>query len=296
MTTTISRVGFIGLGDQGGPMAEAIGERGFALHVWARRQASLSAVERVPHTVHGTVAELGASTELIGLCLRDDADVWDVLDGHGLLAAITPGTIIVNHGTGDPAEAVRLGEHVAQAGGVYLDAPVSGGSPGARARTLTTFAGGSEDAFEMARPVFDTFSDTVTLMGPVGGGQLAKLFNNALTITNMKNAEDVLGLAAQAGLDLPALIDVINASSGGSAALRSLGRDLTPELAEHVHLLMEKDMHHFADAVRAGGGGDPSEVLRHGLAGAAGLVGTARMIARARQTGARVGDAARPAA
>ncbi|MER5527225.1 NAD(P)-dependent oxidoreductase [Streptomyces sp. NPDC002677] len=291
MTTTIRRVGFIGLGDQGGPMAVAIGERGFALHVWARRPASLSAVESVPHTVHGTVAELGASAELIGLCLRDDADIWDVLDGQGLLAAIAPGTIIVNHGTGDPAEAVRLGEHVARAGGVYLDAPVSGGSPGARARTLTTFAGGSEDAFETARPVFDTFSDTVTLMGPVGAGQFAKLFNNALTITNMKNAEDVLGLAAQVGLDLPALIDVINASSGGSAALRSLGRVVTPELAEHVHLLMEKDMHHFADAVRAGGGGDPSAVLRRGLAGAAGLVGTARMVARARRAAGREGDA-----
>uniref|UniRef100_UPI0015F060C6 NAD(P)-dependent oxidoreductase n=1 Tax=Streptomyces shenzhenensis TaxID=943815 RepID=UPI0015F060C6 len=246
MTTTISRVGFIGLGDQGGPMAEAIGERGFELHVWARRPASLAAVERVPHTAHGGVAELAASAGLIGLCLRDDADLWDVLDGQGLLAAVAPGTIIVNHGTGDPAEAVRLGEHVARAGGVHLDAPVSGGSPGARARTLTTFAGGSVDAFQAARPVFDAFSDTVTLMGPVGAGQFAKLFNNALTITNMKNAEDVLGLAARAGLDLTALIDVINASSGGSAALRSLGRDITPELAEHVHPLMEKDMRHFA--------------------------------------------------
>ncbi|WP_234542302.1 NAD(P)-dependent oxidoreductase [Streptomyces shenzhenensis] len=289
--TTISRVGFIGLGDQGGPMAEAVGERGFELHVWARRPASLAAVEGVPHTVHGGVAELAASAGLIGLCLRDDADLWDVLDGQGLLAAVAPGTIIVNHGTGDPAEAVRLGDHVARAGGVYLDAPVSGGSPGARARTLTTFAGGSEDAFQAARPVFDAFSDTVTLMGPVGAGQFAKLFNNALTITNMKNAEDVLGLAARAGLDLTALIDVINASSGGSAALRSLGRDITPELAEHVHPLMEKDMRHFADAVRAGGAGDPSEVLRRGLAGAAGLAGTARMVARARQAAARAGDA-----
>jgi 3-hydroxyisobutyrate dehydrogenase-like beta-hydroxyacid dehydrogenase len=287
MTSTINKVGFIGLGDQGGPMAEAIGERGFELHVWARRSASLAAVEQVPHTVHRTVAELAAAAELIGLCLRDDADVWDVLDGQGLLAASAPGTIIVNHGTGDPAEAARIADHVARAGGVYLDAPVSGGSPGARARTLTTFVGGSEDAFETALPVLDTFSDTVVLMGPVGAGQFTKLFNNALTITNMKNIEDVLGLASRVGLHLPALIDVIDASSGGSAALRALGRDISPELAEHVHLLMRKDMHHFADAVRAAGAGDPSDVLERGLAGAAGLVGTARAIARARQTAVR---------
>ncbi|MES9536651.1 NAD(P)-binding domain-containing protein [Actinomadura sp. NPDC000600] len=205
-----------------------------------------------------------------------------ILDGQGLLAALVPGTIIVNHGTGDPTEAVRIAEHVAQAGGVHLDAPVSGGGPAARARTLTTFTGGSRDAFEAARPVFDTFSDTVKLMGAVGAGQITKLFNNALTITNMKNAEDVLGLAAQVGLDLPALIEVVSASSGGSAALHALGRDITPELAEHVHTLMHKDMHHFADAVRASGG-DPFEVLERGLAGAAGLVEAARTVAHARK-------------
>ncbi|MDX2850443.1 NAD(P)-dependent oxidoreductase [Streptomyces sp. PA03-3a] len=289
MKVTIKKIGFIGLGDQGGPMAEAIGEHGFELHVWARRPASLAAVEKVPHTVHDTVADLGASVRMIGLCLRDDADLWDVLDGQGLLAAVAPGTIIVNHGTGDPTEAVRIAEHVARAGGIYLDAPVSGGSPGARARTLTTFTGGSRDAFEAARPVFATFSDTVKLMGPAGAGQFTKLFNNALTITNMKNAEDVLGLAAQVGLDVPALIDVVSASSGGSAALRALGGDITPELAEHVHTLMHKDMHHFADAVRAGGG-DPSEVLERGLAGAAGLVEAARMVARTRRSATAQGS------
>ncbi|MGY5035418.1 NAD-binding protein [Streptomyces sp. 900116325] len=110
---------------------------------------------------------------------------------------------------------------------------MSGGSPGALAPT--TFTGGSRDAFEAARPVFATFSDTVKLIGPAGAGQFTKLFNNALTITNMKNAADVLGLAAQGGLDIPALIEVVSASSGGSAALRALGGDITPEPAEHLH-------------------------------------------------------------
>ncbi|MFJ9732695.1 NAD-binding protein [Streptomyces sp. NPDC101171] len=119
-------------------------------------------------------------------------------------------------------------------------------------------------------------------MGPVGAGQFTKLFNNALTITNMKNAEDVLRLAAQVGLDIPALVAVVSASSGGSAALRSLGHDITPELAEHVHVLMDKDMRHFANAVRARGG-DPAQVLQRGLAGAAGLVEAAWLVNRDRQ-------------
>lgn len=285
MHKEITKVGFIGLGDQGGPMAEAIGERGFELHVWARRPASLAAVERVPHQVHESVADLAGSVELLALCLRDDADLWDVLDTQGVLGRIAPGTIIVNHGTGDPVEAGRIAAHVGQAGGVYLDAPVSGGSPGARTRTLTTFVSGAPDVFEVARAVFETFSDTVKLMGAVGAGQFTKLFNNALTITNMKNVEDVLGLARQAGLDIPALIDVIGTSSGGSAALRALGHDISPELAEHVHTLMQKDMHHFADAVRARGG-DPEQLLERGISGALGLVEAAQLVAAARDNAA----------
>lgn len=281
MHKDINKVGFIGLGDQGGPMALAIGERGFDLHVWARRPASLAVVENVPHHIHDSVAGLAQSVDLLALCLRDDADIWDVLENQGVLANITPGTVIVNHGTGDPIEAERIGHHVAEAGGDYLDAPVSGGSPGARTRTLTTFAGGTSAVFEAARPVLATFSDTVRLMGPIGAGQFSKLFNNALTITNMKNAEDVLALARQAGLDIPALIDVIGTSSGGSAALRALGQDITPELAEHVHTLMQKDMHHFADAVRARGG-DPEQLLQRGISGALGLVETAHLIADSR--------------
>ncbi|TRO55637.1 NAD(P)-dependent oxidoreductase [Streptomyces sp. IB201691-2A2] len=273
----ISKVGFIGLGDQGGPMAEAIAEHGYKLHVWARRPASLAAVAAVPHAEHDTVASLAASVELIGLCLRDDTDIWNLLDDQRLLANTAPGTIIVNHGTGDPTEAERIGAHVADAGAVYLDAPVSGGSPGARARTLTTFVGGPADTFRAAHPVFETFSDTVRLMGPVGSGQLTKLFNNALTITNMKNAEDILAMAAQVGLDLPALIEVIGTSSGGSAALHALGTDITPSLAEHLHPLMRKDMQHFAHAVRRRGA-CPDEVLARGEAGASGLVEAARLL------------------
>ncbi|GAB2605400.1 NAD(P)-dependent oxidoreductase [Kribbella endophytica] len=265
-------------------MAEAIGESGFELHVWVRRPASLAAVESVPHVVDETLADLAGAVDLVALCLRDDADIWSVLDDQGLLANLAAGTIVVNHGTGDPGEAERIAAHVEEVGAVYLDAPVSGGSPGARARTLTTFVGGSPEVVERALPVFETFSNTTRRMGPVGAGQLTKLFNNALTITNMKNAEDVLTLAARAGLDLPALIEVVGTSSGGSAALHGLGYDLTPELADHVHHLMSKDMQHFADVVRDAGG-DPSEILTLGLAGADGLPRVARLIADAKLAG-----------
>lgn len=153
-------------------MARAIGDHGFDLQVWARRPASLQAVADVPHTVHATVVDLVAASDVLALCLRDDSDVWDVLNTPGVREHLRPGTVVVNHGTGDPGENVKIAESLRGLGASYLDAPVSGGGPGAKARTLTTFVGGDEDAFARCSPVFATSSTRVSRMGPVGSGQM----------------------------------------------------------------------------------------------------------------------------
>ena len=116
-------------------MARAIEEGGFKLHIWARRASSLAIVSDVPHSAHASVAELAAASDLVALCLTGDKDVWDLLDNHGLLNALKPGDIVVNHGTGDPNENSRIGARLREAGHAFLDAPVSGGRPGAVART-----------------------------------------------------------------------------------------------------------------------------------------------------------------
>ena len=154
---------------------------------------------------------------------------------------------------------------------------MSGGGPGARARTLTTFVGGDEAAYETCRPVFEAFSTTVQRLGGPGSGQLTKLLNNALTITNMKNAEDVLGIAQELGVGIKTFIDVISVSSGSSFALRSLGREVSVELAPRLQNLMRKDIQHFAVAVRAEGL-DPTTVYGRGLAGASGLVNAVTLV------------------
>ena len=137
------RIGWIGLGDQGAPMARAIADASFELHVWVRRAASLEALAGVPYVVHDTLADLGSSIDALGLCLRVDADIDDVLLAGGLLDALRPGTVVVNHGTGLPELARTLTARAAVRGVAVLDAPVSGGRPGAEARTLTTIVGGS---------------------------------------------------------------------------------------------------------------------------------------------------------
>jgi 3-hydroxyisobutyrate dehydrogenase-like beta-hydroxyacid dehydrogenase len=122
--------------------------------------------------------------------------VWELLDDKGLLDALPPGGTVVNHGTGDPAVAIELAHHGEANGRPILDAPVSGGRPGAERKALTTFVGGDAEAAERCRPVFEAFSTTVAYMGPAGAGQMTKLMNNASLLANLRNAEDIISIGA----------------------------------------------------------------------------------------------------
>ncbi|MBC8999414.1 NAD(P)-dependent oxidoreductase [Pseudomonas sp. N40(2020)] len=268
--TTILKVGFIGLGDQGGPMAHAIAESGFELHIWARRPQSLEAVTGAPYIVEKTVQTLAENCDVVCLCLTDDKDIVALLD-NGLRDGLKAGAVLVNHGTGDPRESRRLAAELQQQGITYLDAPVSGGRQGALARTLTTMVGGESQAFSRVRAVFETFSRKVSLLGPSGTGQMAKLLNNALTMSNLKNAVDVFSLGKSVGMDLVQLHDVIAVSSGSSTVLRAINNEITSVIAPHLQGLMRKDIEHFADAIRDAGL-NPEDLHNRCLAGADGLV------------------------
>jgi len=281
MTTNqhTATVGFIGLGDQGAPMAQAIGDNGFGLHVWARRPQSLDVLAQTRHTVHDSPASLAAAVDILALCLRDDRDIWEVLGTPGVEDALRPGLIVVNHGTGDPGENREIAGHLAGKEVAYLDAPVSGGGAGARVRALTTMAGGDRETYQKCEPVFAAFSRTIAYMGPSGSGQVTKLLNNAMTMSNLDNAVDLIRLLSGLGMNVQAVIDVIDVSSGGSAILRILSSDdMTPEIAPHIQGLMRKDIEHFADAIRAYGL-DPQPLHDRGLAGASGLAEAVGLLA-----------------
>jgi hypothetical protein len=179
-TNTNSRnlqVGFVGLGDQGAPMAIAIAEAGWPLRVWARHQRSYEALGDVSYERCESVEELGRRSDVVGLCLTDDADVWQLLDDQRLLSALPPRGIVVNHGTGDPRVAIELAHHGEANGHAILDAPVSGGRPAAERKALTTFVGGAAQAAETCGAVFEAFSTTVAYIGQAGAGQMTKLMN-----------------------------------------------------------------------------------------------------------------------
>ncbi|MTD59614.1 NAD(P)-dependent oxidoreductase [Amycolatopsis pithecellobii] len=268
MTAARPAVGFIGLGDQGLPMATAIAGVGFPLHAWARRAGSLDGLGEVPHQRHATVGELAAACDIVCLCVPTDDDVLR-LAGR-LLEGLRPGTVVVNHGTGLPGNAVRLAALCATGDAEVLDAPVSGGRPAARERRLTTMVGGARSVAERCAPVFRSFSRHVVYLGQAGAGQTAKLFNNALLMMNQAAIGEIVELAAELKLDLGRLVEVLKLGSAASAALSLLNTMVRPDNVEHLAGVEALDMELFDQAMR-GAGIDSTAVTERGLAGARGL-------------------------
>lgn len=136
------KVGFIGLGDQGGPMAEALAET-HDLHVWARRPEALAGFADKGARIMDTAQAVAQEVEVLCLCLPGDAELQDLLFERGLAEALARGATVINHATGDPRTAAVIADRLAAQGLRYLDAPVSGGRPGAAARSLTCFVSGA---------------------------------------------------------------------------------------------------------------------------------------------------------
>lgn len=262
-------VGFIGLGDQGLPMATAIAAAGFSLHVWARRPESVERLGDTPATVHLDLTGLAAACDVVAFCVGTDEDVLQLLS-DGVLAGLAPGTVVVNHGTGTPGGSARIAELCAVAGALSLDAPVSGGRPAAEARELTVLLGGPEEAQQRCTPVFASFAAHVVPMGPTGSGQWAKLFNNALLILNQAAIAEVVELARASGTDPDRLVGALRLGSAGSRALTLLGEMVTPETVAHLSAVEDLDVDLFAAAL-AEAGTDAGEVVARAHRGARGL-------------------------
>jgi 3-hydroxyisobutyrate dehydrogenase-like beta-hydroxyacid dehydrogenase len=234
------RAGFIGLGVQGGPIAERILAGGFPLTLWARRPEALEPfVEKGAETAE-TVAALGAACDHVGVCVIDDKGVAEICDQ--LIPAMRPGSLLAIHSTILPESCVSLAARCAERGIAFLDAPVSGGNQAAAAGTLTVMCGGSEEAFAQAGPVFATFAGLCVRLGEAGSGQRAKLVNNALMAASMGLAHAALGAGEALGIDREALKELIKASSGRSFGFEVYARLPTPAAFQHGAPLLRKDV------------------------------------------------------
>ncbi len=211
-------------------MAQRIVEAGYPTTLYARRPATLAPFEDGPVEVAGSLVELGASSDVVGVCVVDDADVAEVVRGPGgLLEGASPGTVIAVHSTVHPRTCRDLAKEAAARGVVLIDAPVSGGGVAAAAGRLLVMVGADEPTFARSRPVFSTYGDPVLLMGPVGTGQVTKLVNNMLMLAHLATADDAFALGASLGLGTEPLTQAFGAGSGRSFALGlHRGRALLP--------------------------------------------------------------------
>lgn len=235
-------VGFIGLGDQGAPMAEAIADGGFRLHVWARRPEVVAPYVARGATAHGDPAALAAAVDQLALCVIGEADVREILFERGALAAMRPGSTIVVHSTISPEGCAALEREAAAHGVRFLDAPVSGGHDGAVKRTLLIMVGGDDATFAEAKPVFETYGANIHHLGGVGAGQVAKILNNLLVGVNMAGAEFVLELGRTLGVDRARLRAMILTGTGQSFSLDALDRIINQGSVPSMLPIVDKDL------------------------------------------------------
>jgi 3-hydroxyisobutyrate dehydrogenase len=280
-TTSAIRVGFIGLGSQGGPMARRIIEAGYPVTLWARRPATLEPFAGTGAKTAGSPAELAAASDLVCVCVRDDADTEQVVDA--VLGGLAAGGVIAVHSTVHPDTCRRLAER-AQAGGVRLiDAPVSGGGPAAAAGRLLVMTGGEPETVEFCRPVFASYGDPIVHLGPVGAGQVTKLLNNAAFTAHLGVAVSLLALGQSLGVDQLRLADVISHGSGNSFALQRVaaGGGTLARIGEHAGHLLRKDVQLIADVTAAAPGPAGAGTPDPGDAGHGGGVRGATLLAAA---------------
>lgn len=212
------RVGFIGLGVMGRPMAEHVMRGGHALGVWARRPESLAPLVGQGATAYDTPAALAAACDVVITIITNSKDVEGVAFGeHGLAMGFMSGAVHIDMSTIAPDAARAFACRYAEKGVEWVDAPVSGGEQAAVAGTLAIMAGAREEVFERVRPLFACMGKTIVRVGDPGAGQVAKACNQMVMVCALQACAEAMHLARAHDVDLAA---VRTALMGGSAASR----------------------------------------------------------------------------
>jgi 3-hydroxyisobutyrate dehydrogenase len=215
------RIGFIGLGNIGLPMAQRIAAAGLSPCVYDLRRAPIDAVVAAGGRAAESPAALAAVSDVIGVCVRDEADLARaLLAGDGILAGAAAGTVVAVHSTVRRAAIIDLGARAAALGVTLLDAGVAGGSAGAAAGRLAVMVGGDAAAVERARPMFDCFGAAIVHTGGLGTGCAAKLGVQTMQYVAWAAAAEALMTARAAGLTDEAFHAATEAAGIVSESLR----------------------------------------------------------------------------
>lgn len=216
----MDRVGFIGLGTMGSAMAANIVRAGFPLTAWNRTPGRAPELADLGAAFDETPAAVAAASDIVVICVSDTPDVEAVLFGpDGVAAGAREGTLVIDCSTIAPAGSWKFAERLDGLGLTMVDAPVSGGSEGARNATLTIFVGGHERDVERARPVLTAMGRTITHVGPIGAGQAVKAVNQVILAGAYLGVAEGIVLAIKAGLDVNQVIEALGDGAAQSWVL-----------------------------------------------------------------------------
>ena len=244
-------VGVIGLGIMGSGIAANLIANDHDPMVWNRTAARMDPLIALGAKGAASPADVASRCDIVIICVSDTADVETVVEGpDGILGAVESGTLVIDHSTISPSATVRLAALVAERGGSWLDAPVSGGSEGAAKGTLSIMVGGEAADVERAIPYLQAYGTSITHVGPTGASQLAKIVNQILVVGNQLAVSEALLFAQQAGLDLETTLRAVEGGAAGSWMLSNRGpqmieRDWRPGFTID---LQQKDLRLALDA------------------------------------------------
>jgi 2-hydroxy-3-oxopropionate reductase len=250
------RVGVIGLGVMGRPMAANLMRAGFPVAVYARRAAATASLVAEGAVVCTSPADLAARCDAVITIVTADADVEQVLFGPGGAAeGLAPGTLVIDHSTISPSTARACASRLALQSVRMLDAPVSGGEAGAIAGTLSIMAGGDIEAFERARPLLEAVGRTLVHVGDSGAGQVAKAANQLAICVTLQGMAEAFCMADAHGIDPRVLLESLQGGATASRMLDVMGPkmasgDTRAGVESRLHW---KDLRIVLDAARRAG-------------------------------------------
>lgn len=221
------RIGFIGLGIMGKPMARNLMKAGYHLVVHNRSQSAVDELVSEGAIPAASSREVASQTKIVITMLPDSPDVRDVVFGEqGLIEAMGQGSLLIDMSTISPVATLEVNEALNAKGAHALDAPVSGGDKGAIAGTLSIMVGGEASDFERARPIFEVLGKTIVHVGAAGAGQTVKACNQIVVALTFEAVSEALVLGSKAGVDPHKIVQVLSGGLAGNKVLELRGESM----------------------------------------------------------------------
>lgn len=249
-----NKIGFIGLGIMGKPMAHNLIKAGHQLVVFDVVRASVDTLVSQGAARGASAKDVAGQCQIVITMLPDGPQVEEAVLGHGgVLEGAKPGTIVLDMSSISPIVAQKVAKACEQRGVEFLDAPVSGGEPKAVDGTLAIMVGGKQTAFESVRPLLEVMASSVTLTGPVGAGNVTKLANQIMVACNIAAMGEALVLATRAGLDPEVVFNAVKSGLAGSTVLNAkapmvIARNFNPGFRIKLH---QKDLRNALSAAES---------------------------------------------